>query len=189
MTQEKLIVQKYDRFRACPGLLTDGFLIHYLCPKCKRRLNSKCELLDVGDACPNCEATYDFDEEIKKSYSAFQAETALKKKLKDEKLQQEVAAREMQSQRERKEAQNERDRIEWSKLGKNRFASESFLAVRVQAAWGRLNILIQGTRWCLILLLLVSLVMMIAPGQGSGRLHHKSCPDKHFEQVLRVPAC
>ncbi len=134
-------------------------------------------MINSGDSCPNCRTAYDFDEEIKKSYAAFQADIALKKSLEDEKRQQEVAARQMQAQmkalrkqeqeqRERKEAQAELDRIEWSKLGKNRFASESYLDVRVHSAWGRLNILIQGTRWCIILLLLVSVVMMIAPGQG-----------------------
>lgn len=177
MSKEKLIVHKYDRFRACAGLLTDGFVIDYLCPKCKRSLNSKCELLDVGDACPNCEAAYDFDEEIKKSYSAFQATIALEKKLDDEKRQQEVAAREMQLQKrrmrqreqerkEREEAQAELERIEWSRIGKNRFASESYLDVRVHAAWGRLDILIQGTRWCIVILFLVSVVIMIASGSN-----------------------
>lgn len=165
------------------GLLSTKLtrVLVYVCPKCRARLNSKGEMIYGGDSCPKCSATYYFDDEIKSAYSLFEAELAQKKKeeeQKDKEREQQVLARETQArirrnekvaqeaaqaEINRKKVQDELDRTAWSQIGKNRFASESFLLVRVQAAWGRLNILIQGTRACLIMLLLVSLVMMIAP--------------------------
>jgi DNA-directed RNA polymerase subunit M/transcription elongation factor TFIIS len=122
MTQEKLVVRNYGRFRARPGLWSHGFLVDYLCPKCKRSLNSKCELLDVGDACPNCKAAYDFAEEVKQAYSEFQTKASLKEM---QKHAEHLVHEQQATERRQREAavREEQSRLSWLAAEDNRIAN------------------------------------------------------------------
>jgi DNA-directed RNA polymerase subunit M/transcription elongation factor TFIIS len=53
--------------------LLGGLQVAYPCPRCRDQLITKNDV-SLGDKCPRCATAFDFDDEIKKTFSAFVAE-------------------------------------------------------------------------------------------------------------------
>jgi hypothetical protein len=126
MADKKLVVRAVDakcQMRSVGGLLftKSAFVVTYPCPKCKSSLNSKGEMVDVGDSCPHCRAAYDFDAEIKQAYSDFQTKVSLERMQR----QAEHRAREqqvIQEQRKKADALEEQARLARARVARDRIA-------------------------------------------------------------------
>jgi hypothetical protein len=178
MDNEKLVV-KAKRAKLGKTLL-GGLQVVYPCPRCKDELTTKNDV-SLGDTCPSCKASFEFESEIKDVFAKFeaqkkqQAEAQAAAQAEKERIRQAQQAQQAKAKAEAWAEEQWKRNVERGEAAererKARLAesrSQGDAARQMQGAYGCVTAIIGFSALCAVLVILGSMMLLFSPTSPPG---------------------